>query len=174
MPWTHPHLRFCLLATVACLALPLTACADRVGEAGAAEAAHAAATGEEVVIHEDGATVSYRTPDGELTMTGGQAASLPVDFPGDIFLPDAYVVESTLAMNEDLFIAFGVEQDVPSLYAAARKDMAGHGWTETMAALENSENGLLTFEKDDRAVVLSLAREGDGATLGLQITRVAR
>lgn len=89
-------------------------------------------------------------------------------------MPDAYVVESTLAMNEDLFIALGVEQDVPSLYAAARKDMAGQGWKETMAALENGENGLLTFEKDDRAVVLSLAREDEGATLGLQLTRVAR
>ena len=173
MRHTHTTFRAGLLAAGACALLALAACADRVGEA-AAEAALGAALGQDVEIEEDGATVSYRTPDGELTVTGGEAATLPDDFPADVFVPDAYVVESTLAMNEDLFVALAVRQDVPALYAAARKGMAGQGWTETMAALENGENGLLTFEKDERTAVVSLAREDGGATMGLQLTREAR
>lgn len=160
------------LATGACLALALGACAERVGEA-AAEVALEAAIGQEVQIAEDGATVSYRTPEGELRMTGG-APALPADFPRDIFVPDGYVVESTLAMGEDLFVALAVPQDVGAVYTAAREGMSSHGWTETMAALENGDNGLLTYEKDGRAVVVSLAREGEGATLGLQLTHVTR
>lgn len=170
---SHAPFRTTVLASGACALLALSACAERVGEA-AAEAALGAALGQDVEIEEDGATVSYRTADGELTVSGGEAATLPDDFPGDVFVPDAYRVESTLAMDEDLFVALAVHQEVPALYAAARRGMAGLGWTETMAALENSENGLLTFEKDDRTAVVSLARGDDGATMGLQLTRVAR
>ena len=43
-----------------------------------------------------------------------------------------------------------------------------------MAALENNENGLLTFEKDDRSAVVSLSRGDDGTTMGLQLTRAAQ
>jgi hypothetical protein len=156
------------MATGAAALLALAACSETVGEA-----ALGVATGHDVEIEEDGASVSYRTADGEVTITGGEAAALPGDFPGDVFVPEAYVVESTLAMNDDLFVALAVHQDVPALYAAAREGMAGHGWTETMAALENDGNGLLTFEKDDRSAVLSMARADAGATLGLQLTRMA-
>ena len=43
-----------------------------------------------------------------------------------------------------------------------------------MAALENNENGLLTYEKADRAAVLSLARQEGGTTMGLQLSRAGR
>lgn len=162
-----------LLAVAASTLLFLVSCGQGVGET-AAEAALAAAAGQDVEIDEDGGTVSYRTDQGEVTVTGGEAATLPKDFPEDVYLPVDYVVESTLAMNQDLFVALAVDEDVPVLYAAAREAMAGHGWTETMAALENNENGLLTFEKADRAAVLSLAREEGGTTMGLQLTRITR
>ncbi len=169
----HPPLetsRAALLGLGAALLLSLSACADTPGEA-AAEAALAAAGAQDVEIDEDGESISYRTEEGEVTITGGEAASLPDDFPDDVYLPGGYVVESTLAMNADLFIGLAVDEDVPALYASARESMAGHGWTETMAALENNENGLLTFEKDDRSAVVSLSRGEEGTTMGLQLTR---
>ena len=165
--------RAALLGLGAALLLILSACTDHPGEA-AAEAALAAGGAQDVEIDEDGERISYRTEEGEVTITGGEAASLPDDFPEDVYLPGDYVVESTLAMNADLFIGLAVDDDVPALYASARESMAGHGWTETMAALENNENGLLTFEKDDRSAVVSLSRGDDGTTMGLQLTRAAQ
>src|SRR5690606_28481365 len=153
-------------------ALMVSACGESAEEAAAertAEAALAAITGHDVEIDDDGETISYRTEEGQVTMTGGSSAQLPGNFPDDVFLPSDYVVESTLAMNDDLFIGLRVRDDVPALYAAAREAMAEEGWSETMAALENNANGLLSFEKDDRVVVLSLAREDDGTTMGLQL-----
>lgn len=161
------------LAAGALLSLLVVACGDPAGDA-AAESALAAAGAEDVVIGEDGETIKYRTGDGEVTITGGNAATLPGDFPKDVYLPAEFVVESTLAMNRDLFVGLGVEEDVTVLYGAAREAMAGQGWTETLAALENSENGLLTFEKDDRSVVVSFTRESDRTNMGLQLTHLAR
>lgn len=172
----HPPVqipRAALLGLGAALLLVLSACADTPGEA-AAEAALAAAGAQDVEIDEDGESVSYRTEEGEVTITGGEAASLPGDFPDDVYLPVDYVVESTLAMNADLFVGLAVDEAVPALYASARESMAGHGWTETMAALENNENGLLTFEKDDRSAVVSLSRGEEGTTMGLQLTGAAQ
>ena len=163
--------RAAALAIGAFVLLSQVACAERAGEA-AAEAALEASGAQDVEIDEDGESISYRTEQGEVTITGGESASLPADFPEDVYLPDDYVVESTLAMNADLFVGLAVEEDVPSLYAAARESMASHGWTETMAAMENNDNGLLTFEKDDRGAVLSMSREDEGTTMGLQLTRL--
>ena len=150
--------------------LALGACAETAGEI-AAGAAPVAAGPRDVVISEDGSTVSYRTPAGEVRV--GAGAALPQDFPGDVYLPARYAVASTLAMDDDLFVDLDVDQDVPLLYATARKAMAGHGWTETLAALQDNRNGLLTFEKDDRLVVLSLSRESGGTRMGLQFSRTA-
>lgn len=172
----HPHIpthRAAALVVGALALLFLAACGESAGEA-AAEAAMGAAGVQDVEIDEDGESISYRTRQGEVTITGGGSARLPGDFPDDVYLPGEYVVESTLVMKADLFIGLAVAEDVPSLYAAARESMAAHGWTETMAALENSDNGLLTFEKDDRGAVLSMSREEDGATMGLQLTQMAR
>lgn len=171
----HPpfrHVRAGLLAAGAVAALSLAACRDGAGDAAARAALLAAGGG--VEIDDDGGTVSYRTEQGEVTITGGHAAALPRDFPDDVYLPSAFVVESTLAMDQDLFVALAVDEDVPEVYAAARTVMAGHGWTETMAALENNQNGLMSYEKADRAAVLSLARGDDGTTMGLQLTRLPR
>lgn len=172
----HPRIQTCRAAALAVGAialLSLAACGESAGEA-AAEAAMEAAGAQDVQIDEDGESISYRTEQGEVTITGGESASLPDDFPDDVYLPGEYVVESTLAMKADLFIGLAVEEDVPSLYAAARESMAGHGWTETMAALENNDNGLLTFEKDDRGAVLSMSREEGGTTMGLQLTQMTQ
>ena len=160
-------------ALLAALTILLAACADGPGGA-AAEATLAAAGVQDVEIDEDGESISYRTDAGEVTITGGDAATLPDEFPADVYLPGDYVVESTLAMNADLFIGLAVDGEVPALYASARESMAGHGWTETMAALENNENGLLTFEKDDRSAVVSLSRGEEGTTMGLQLTRAVQ
>lgn len=170
MPSLPQPFRATAMAIGATVLLSLGACVESAGEA-AAEAALQAAGVANVEIDEDGESISYRTDHGEVTITGGESASLPADFPDDVYLPDGYVVESTLAMNADLFIGLAVDQDVPSLYAAARESMAGHGWRETMAAMENNDNGLLTFEKDDRAAVLSMSREAAGTTMGLQLTQ---
>lgn len=168
-----PPFRAAALAAVAIASLSLAACGESAGEA-AAKAALEASGARDVEIDENGESISYRTGEGEVTITSGESASLPGDFPDDVYLPGDYVVESTLAMQADLFIGLAVPEDVPSLYAAAREAMAGHGWTETMAALENSDNGLLTFEKDGRGAVLSMSRQDDGTTMGLQLTQQAR
>ena len=118
----HPplrHVRAGLLAAAAVVALSLVACGESAGEA-AAEAALVAAGAGDVEIDDDGGTVSYRTEQGQVTITGGDAAALPRDFPDDVYLPGDYVVESTLAMEQDLFIALAVQEDVPRHTARAR------------------------------------------------------
>ena len=74
----HPplrHVRAGLLAAAAVLAFSLAACGESAGEA-AAEAALVAAGAGDVEINDDGGTVSYRTEQGQVTITGGDAAVL--------------------------------------------------------------------------------------------------
>lgn len=124
----------------------------------------------DVRVDPEAGTIRYRNDDGEVAVAGGAAAALPRDFPDDVFLPADYIVDSTLAMNRELFIGLGVREDVPSVYAAAREAMSAHGWSETLAVLENSDNGLLSFEKGDRGAILSFSRDGARTRMGLQLT----
>lgn len=160
-------------------ALCLASCGDggTVDPAPGAPAdarAFADAGAADVRVDPDAGTIHYRNDEGEVAVTGGAAAALPLDFPEDVYLPVEYVVDSTLAMNRELFIGLGVQEDVPVLYAAAREAMAAHGWTETLAALEHNGNGLLTYEKGDRGAILSFSRDGGRTSMGLQLTRLVR
>ena len=65
-----PTPRAALLGLGAALLLILSACTDAPGEA-AAEAALAAAGAQDVEVDEDGESISYRTDEGEVTITGG-------------------------------------------------------------------------------------------------------
>src|SRR5690606_1324710 len=99
-------------------ALSLSGCGPSAEEAAAertAEVALGAMIGHDVEINDDGETISYTTEEGQVTMTGGGSAQLPGNFPDDVYLPAGYAVQSTLAMNDDLFIGLGVEEEVPAL-----------------------------------------------------------
>lgn len=114
-------------------------------------------------------TVSL-TQDGEaVTIAVGSAATLPADFPGDIFVPEAARLvrveqpgDGRLLLD---FIVAGTPEATADAYAAA---MAASGWTRAgVAPIDGAQ--VQAWEKAARAVLVVASARDDGSDLRLQL-----
>jgi len=153
-----------------CMALALAGCRQSAGES-LAEAALEKATGHKVDVDEDGGSVTIKTDEGEMKIHGGDNATLPANFPKDVYLPAGYAVESVMEVNRTQLIALKAPGEVARLYADARAAMEKQGWKQTMAMQGSASDGLLAYEKDGRKATVSFNGEGAGEPIavGLQV-----
>lgn len=158
-----------LLSALACAALCLTAC-QRAADA-ATEAAIEHASDRKVEIDRDGDRVSVKTAQGELAMQVGESLPLPADFPKDVWLPQAYCVNSVMDMAGVQVVSVRTQGKVSALHADARAAMARSGWKQTMSMQHSADNAMLSFEKAEGAAVLSFNRGegGDGVLMSVQL-----
>ena len=162
-------MRVLLLLGVA--VLTVAACGKSPGER-LAEKALSAATGQEVEVSKDGAEVTFKTDKGEMKIAGGDDATLPNDFPKDVYLPSGYKVESSMQMPGALVVSLAAPGQVSSLFADASKQMQAEGWKQTLAMQQSGETQMLAFEKENRSAMVSFDADGDEAVkVSLQLTR---
>lgn len=158
-----------LLPLLACAAFSIAGC-QKAADA-ATEAAIERASGEKVEVDRDGGHVRIKTADGELNMQSGESLPLPADFPKDVYLPGSYDVNSVMDMGGTQVISVSTRGKVSDMFAAAQAAMADAGWKQTMSMQHSADNAMLSFEKEERAAVLSFNRgEGnDGVVMGVQL-----
>jgi hypothetical protein len=150
--------RRCVLV-LACVLL-LSAGCKRAAD-GLADTAIERASGGQVKVDRDGDTVRLKTPEGEMTVQGGEALPLPETFPEDVYLPKDYAINSVMDINGMSMVSMRAPGRVPGLFADARKAMVDQGWKETMAMQHSSDSGILAFEKDTRGATLAFSDAGD-------------
>lgn len=150
------------------LALGAAGCGKSAGER-LGEAAISAATGHEVDAH--GGKVTFKSDQGEMQVASGASATLPVDFPKDVYLPARYTVDSVMRMPNAQVLALDTSGDIASMFAAASKHMQAQGWKQTMAMQQNASTQMLAFEKDRRNAMLTFNADGDAVKVGLQLTK---
>lgn len=135
------------------------------------------ATGSQVEVKRDGDRLTLRSPNGEMAIQTGDSVPLPANFPGDVYLPEDYLVNSVMDLQGVSVISLSAPGQLSSLYAAARDRMQSEGWTQSMAAQHSSDTALLAFQKgngeDQRSAMLSFNRNnGDERVIvGVQLQR---
>jgi hypothetical protein len=156
------------IAAIATVAILSAAGCKRAGEA-AAEAAIAAASGGKVDVDQDGGTTTIRSKDGQqaMTVTTGDDAKLPADFPKDVFLPADYKVESVLEMPGAMVTHVQTGGSVASVAADADKGMQAQGWKQTMTMAQSEQAHIVMWEKGERHATLTIA--GDGGQGDVQV-----
>lgn len=156
-----------LSAGVLLLALPLAAC--QKAQTALADAAIERASDGKLKVDRDGDRTVIKTAEGEMAVQTGAALPLPRDFPGDVFLPRAYQVNSVMDMGGMQVISMQADGDVAGLFAAARAAMDRQGWKQTMAMQNAADTAMLAFEKDKRAAVLSFNEGQDGKRVAMSV-----
>jgi hypothetical protein len=106
-----------------------------------------------------------------LAMQQGETLPLPADFPDDVYLPRDYRINSVMDRGGLRVISLQAPGRVPGLFGAARDAMDRHGWKQTLAMQDATDNAVLTYEKDRRAAVLSFNSGGGvrGVTMSVQL-----
>ena len=126
-------------------------------------------------VERDGDAVASRTADGGLSTRAGESLPLPADFPGDVYLPADYAVNSVMDLHGVSMVSLSAPGDVSTLFKAARAGMQAQGWTQTLAAQHSVDAAMLAFEKPAdgarRGATLSFNRHngGDQVIVGVQL-----
>ena len=153
----------------AVVAIALGACgkspADRM-----AEAAIEASTGQKASVDTESGAVTFKTDQGDMKVTSGDAATLPATFPKDVYLPDGYKVASAMEMPNAFVIEIDAPGKVAPMFAEASKRMEAEGWTQRMAMQNDASSQMVVYEKANRNATLSFYdNEGKGVKLGVQV-----
>lgn len=164
-------MRHLLVLSIA--ALCVAGCGKSPGER-LAEAAIEASTGQKVDVDEDGGKVSLKTDKGEMTISGGDAATLPASFPKDVYLPEDYTVASTMELPGAMVVSLETRGSVSALAADASKRMQAQGWKQVMAMQSDADNRMLSYQKEQRSASVTFSREDDKVTVGLQLASEAQ
>jgi hypothetical protein len=141
---------------------------DRAMEA-ATEAAIEAMSDADVEVEDGGQTISGVDENGKaFSVTQGDAARLPADFPKDVLVPDGLVLETSMVVDGNAFVGGSLDGDMAELAARIDAHMKGEGWTSTMAMTEQRST-MQVWQRDERGVSYMIERKDDG-TLGLTIS----
>ncbi len=158
-----------LLPLLACAAFSIAGCQKAADTA--TEAAIARASGQKVEVERDGSHVRIKTADGELSMQAGESLPLPADFPKDVYLPSRYDINSVMDMGGMQVVSVRAPGKVSGVYAQAQQAMVAAGWTQTLSMQHSADNAMLSYEKGERAAVLSFNKGegGDGVVMSVQL-----
>lgn len=135
-----------------------------------ADSAIERASGGQLQVQRDGDAVTFLDGEGSLAMRSGEALPLPEDFPDDVYLPTDYRINSVMDMDGVRVISLQAPGRVSGLFGAAREAMGRQGWKQTMAMQNAADTAMLSFEKDQRAAVLSFnGSRGEDVTMSVQV-----
>jgi len=160
-------MRHLLVLSIA--ALCVAGCGKSPGDR-LAESAIEAATGQKVEVDEDGGQVTLKTEQGDMKISGGDAATLPATFPKDVYLPEDYRVAGTMEVADTVIVSLETAGSVASLAGEASKRMQAEGWKQTMAMQGDPDSQMFAFEKGQRQATVTFGREDDKVTVAVQHT----
>ena len=152
------------------LVAALAAC-GKSPEERMASAIASAASGTEVSVEKDGDRVVLGSGDEAMTISSGDSARLPANFPKDVFLPDDYTIESALDSAGFSMVSLRTAGDVGPLADAASKYMQSGGWKQSMMA-GDEQSRILTFQNASNVAALSFDRADDGVVYSVQLSPV--
>ncbi|NUS39901.1 MAG: hypothetical protein HOQ02_12880 [Lysobacter sp.] len=160
--------RAVLIAGALACACAATACSKSPGER-LAEAAVSAASGQKVSVDKDGGKVTFKTEQGDVQVTSGDAATLPATFPKDVHLPSGYTVESSMQSADAIILGLAVPGDLAKLASETDQAMTADGWKQ-QTAMQSEHGKLFMYEKDKRSAMMSFAPGNDGkVSMGVQL-----
>lgn len=162
---------FLHLSGVVCVALVLAACGKSPGEK-MAEAAIEAGTGQKAEVDADKGAVTFKTDKGDMKVTSGDQATLPANFPKDVYLPAGYKVGSAMEMPGAMVVDVEAPGTVTDTFAAAVTKMKSEGWTQRVAMQQTPQSQVVVYEKANRDATLSISENPGkgGVRIGVQVT----
>ncbi|BCT92181.1 hypothetical protein LYSHEL_12050 [Lysobacter helvus] len=162
---------FIHISGAVCVAIVLAACGKSPGEK-MAEAAIEAGTGQKAEVDADKGAVTFKTDKGDMKVTSGDQATLPANFPKDVYLPAGYKVGSAMEMPGAMVVDVEAPGTVTDTFAAAVTKMKSEGWTQRVAMQQTPQSQVVVYEKANRDATLSISENPGkgGVRIGVQVT----
>jgi hypothetical protein len=143
------------------------------GEKGAEKAIEKAIesnTGGNATVDVDENSLRIQTDEGEMTMTAGDSAKLPADFPKDIFLYKGAVINTAMELPTGFNLMFQTKDDSAKVSEAYLAEMEAKGWSKEMS-MDMGGRKMMVFEKDQRMVNVALSTDEEMTHIALTVAK---
>lgn len=145
------------LIVLACMVLLMIGCGQSAEEkAIETQIEKETGTDASVDVSEKGVKLSGKTEEGEFTVTTGDEAEIPKDFPGDIFIYRPSKISMAMNLPEGYSVALTTKDDKSTVMGAYKREMTGQGWAEG-ATMDMGTSSMLVYEKGDRSASIAIA-----------------
>jgi hypothetical protein len=155
------------------VSVSLLMCLAACGKSPEERAAGTAVTGTDVAVEKDGDKVTFGVGDDAMTISSGDSARLPDNFPKQVFLPARYSVDSVVDSAGFTMVALRTPGKVADVATKASEHMLGKGWKRNMMAGDDTSR-ILSFQDANTVALLSFdSQDGGGVLYSVQLSPVS-
>jgi hypothetical protein len=122
----------------------------------------------EVDLSEGSVEIEGETEEGEYSMTAGEAAEVPDDFPGDVFIYKPSTVVMSMMVPEGHSLTLTTEDDQSKVMDAYQSEMEKQGWSKE-GSMDMGGHKMLVYKKDKRVANVSLMKADDKTQIHLVV-----
>jgi hypothetical protein len=122
----------------------------------------------EVDIEKD--SLRIQTKDGEMTMTAGDSAKLPADFPEDVLIYKGADLNTAMELPEGFNLMFQTKDDPSKVSKAYLSVMEKKGWSKEMS-MDMGGGTMMVFKKDERITNVSITSQGEMTQITLTVAK---
>jgi hypothetical protein len=116
----------------------------------------------DVDISGDNLKISGQTEEGAFTLSSGEEADIPEDFPDDVLIYTPSSVSMTMNTPEGHSLTLKSSDDSKKILETYKREMVAKGWSE-QASINMGAQSMLTYKKGDRAANINVG-QSDGET----------
>ena len=127
-------------------------------------------TGGKATVDMEENSLRIQTEEGEMTMTAGDSAKLPVDFPKDVFLYKGADINTAMELPEGFNLMFQTKDDPSIVSEAYLSEMEEEGWAKEMT-MDMGGSKMMVFKKDERMVNVTITSDEEVTQIVLSVAK---
>lgn len=124
-------------------------------------------------VHISGGKMTVNTKDGKAVYDGSGNATIPADFPKDVYVVKGAKILSLVTVPDGTMLSMDVAGSIAKIGESYSSEMKSQGWTEEMN-MKNEGQVMLAFKKEKRTVSCMVAGTGDKSQVVLTVSQEAK
>ena len=134
----------------------------------AAEKAIAKETGEKADVDISKDKVMIKSEGKEITIAGEGTASLPEDFPKDIYVYPGAGIKMSGKQENSFMLTLESKDDLKKVVSEYKDKMKAQEWKEK-TTLDMGEQTMIEFEKENRSTIINITKADDKTQIHIMI-----
>ena len=139
-----------VLTVVSCLAL--VGCKKAVEKAVETKLAR---EGVNATVDSSGEKVTVQTKDGTTVVAGGKGATVPENFPKDIYVYEGANIIGSVSVPNGFSLVMETDDSADKVLGTIKSKMTSLGWKEEMT-MNQAKNSIVTYKKGQRTAAVNI------------------
>jgi len=114
-------------------------------------------------------TMTIKTKDGETAVISGEGASVPADFPKDVYLVTGAKIQMSMKTPDGYVLNMQVEQAAAKIAATYETELKAQGWAQE-ASFDMGDTRSLSYKKDDRQLAIIMNKSDEATAVMITVT----